>query len=558
MSTSTQVGSLVRPINLDLATKLVVAIGALVVGVVATRHGLRMWSDSAVYLGTAHNLLHGHGTTSPIALTYTDAFRPDAAVAFNGALPLTTFPPLYPVMLATIGAFGVSLMTAARVVGVACLVAAALLVTHLTLRLTGSRVVALATALLFILGGAIGQGVFGLPGSWIILGSSVLSEAPFLVIVLGTISVLGVLLERGERRHLWSAAVLVALAVLCRYLGVALVGTAVILVLTRFGWPLATRIRRAVLIGAVGGLPTLLWLVSMRVFVGQGDPLPNKFHPLSGSDLHDGLMTVVRWFVPTSVPDAWALTIVSVAAGAIVVAGALTWWSRRSGRATTADERAETLTAADATVRAMLVFIAVYLLAVLASHFYLARNISFDARFLAVVRPLVYVLLATAAYRALRRVDALAATAGGAVAAGCVLLSAWFVAPVGTLLHNGVALPENSSPTVAAVKHLPPRALIFTDAVETLWGVDGRSAVLMPVRWVNESDSFNPHVASDVRQVADLLRRPNSYVVHFNEVFPGTFAPLSDLQRVAPLEVVATFRDGTIYRRAPGPLPSSS
>lgn len=558
MSTSTQVGSLVRPINLDAVTKVVVAIGALVVGVVATRHGLRMWSDSAVYLGTAHNLLHGHGTTSPIALTYTDAFRPDAAVAFHGALPLTTFPPLYPAMLAAIGAFGVSLTTAARVVGIASLVAAALLITHLTLRLTGSRIVALATALLFLLGGAVGQGVFGLPGSWIILGSSVLSEAPFLVIVLATISVLGVLLERGEARELWSTAVLVGLAVLCRYLGVALVATAVILVLTRFGWPLATRIRRAALIGAVGGVPALLWLVSMRVFVGRGDPLPNKFHPLTGSDLHDGLMTVVRWFVPTSVPDGWALTIVCVAAAGILVAGAMTWWSRRARRARTVEYRSEALTAGDATVRAMLVFIGVYVLAVLGSHFYLARNISFDARFLAVVRPLVYVLLATYAYRALRRVDALATAAAGVVAAGCVLLSAWFAAPVGTLLHKGVALPQNSSPTVAAVKHLPRNALIFSNAVETLWGADGRNAVLMPVRWVNESDSFNPHVASDVRQVADLLRRPNSYVVHFNEIFPGTFAPLSDLQRVAPLEVVATFRDGTIYRRRPAPVPSSS
>lgn len=546
MAISTQTRTRVRPLELDAVTLGVVGIAAIVVGVLASRHGLRLYSDSAIYLGTARNILHGHGTTSPIALTYTDSFRPDAAVAFHGALPLTTLPPLYSTLLAAIGAFGASLTTAARILGVACLAVASMLVAQLTLRLTGARFVALAAAALFLFGGAVGQGTLQNPGSWVILSASVLSEALFLVLMLATILVLGPLLERGQPAALWAVCVLVALAVLCRYLGVALVATPVVLLLTRRGWPVATRMRRAALVAGAGVVPVALWMLGMRVFVGHGEPLPVRYHPLKGHDVHNGYLNVVRWFVPTTISDGWAIAIVVVG----VAAGCALAVQSAVARRATAEREDDAARRPDWTVRAMVVYVGMYLLALLVSHSFLARNITFDARFIAPARPLVYILVITVAYRWLRRFDVF--TASGVVVAASALVVVAFLGPVRTVLRDGVVLrSKNPSPTVAAVKHLPRNALIFTNAVETLWGVDGRNALLLPVRWVSESNSFNPHLATDVRQVGDLLQRPNSYVVEFREAFPGTFAPIGELERVAPLEVVGSYADGTIYRRRP-------
>src|SRR3974390_1882972 len=64
-----------RP-SIDLGVVLLglASVAMIVVGIFATRYGLVYYPDAAIYLGVAHNLLHGHGLTSPIGLSFTDTF----------------------------------------------------------------------------------------------------------------------------------------------------------------------------------------------------------------------------------------------------------------------------------------------------------------------------------------------------------------------------------------------------------------------------------------------------------------------------------------------------
>lgn len=102
--------------------------------------------DSVVYIDTARNLLAGHGLSSSIA-PLDSALKTDLALPF----PMTTWAPLYPLLIALLHGMGLSITAAALVSPIACfglvLVAAYLLIRALFNE--GTAFLAVALLLLF-------------------------------------------------------------------------------------------------------------------------------------------------------------------------------------------------------------------------------------------------------------------------------------------------------------------------------------------------------------------------------------------------------------------------
>ncbi|MGZ8762136.1 MAG: hypothetical protein ACXW2Y_02285, partial [Acidimicrobiia bacterium] len=221
----------------NLAVLGLAGLACVVLALVVSRTGPAYASDSAVYFGMAQNLLDGHGPTSPITLAFTDYFSPIATARLSGVVPVTTLPYGYSLILALVGAAGVSLDTAARILGAACIGLSAAVLVAITLRITrGSWPAAATTLLLFLVAGPQFDGFY--PVSWLLLSSYALAEVLFLAITLLAVLAIATLLRRSRTVDVWYTGLLIGAAIATRYLGIALLLAVLVLVALRAGWDL--------------------------------------------------------------------------------------------------------------------------------------------------------------------------------------------------------------------------------------------------------------------------------------------------------------------------------
>ena len=256
-------------------------------------YGAAVNSDSTLPLSTAMNLLAGEGWRD-----------------FAG-IPLTGWPPLFPLLLAAGGWVGIEPLEAGRWInaaafGLTIFAAGGWLRSHLRSRL-------LALAATVALAASVPLAHFA---------SHLLTEPLFVLFTLLALIRLAAFLHRGGRTPLLWAAVFTALAALTRYPGVALIGAGILVLLVRRALPLAVRLKDTLVFGAVSAIPlagvlTRNWAVSGTLTgrqTGAGQ---------SPSDSLSQVVDVFRgWVVSPHAPD-WLGYILWIAAGLVVVLAGL-------------------------------------------------------------------------------------------------------------------------------------------------------------------------------------------------------------------------------------------
>jgi hypothetical protein len=526
---------------------------AAVVSLVASREGLAFASDSAVYLGTAENLLGGRGPTSPITLVFTDAFSPLRTLQLDGSVPVTTLPPGYSMVLAAIGALGLDSDTAARLVGAVALGGAAGLLALMARRLAnGSWCAAAGAVVLFLVVGPVFDGFY--PSSWVLLSMYALSETLFLALALLALLAVARLVRRGAATDVWWAGLAIGATVLVRYLGLAVLAAAVLVILFRTAWPRRTRVRCTLALGALALAPTLLWLLGLWAAVGRGRPsTPLRIRPLELDLFTDGVDNVAHWFVPRTVTGAGAIAVV-LAVVALVAAAVLLV------RARPADSPPPPWEGPDPLFVLLALFAGCSVALVLVSRWVANSNLEFDARLLAPVRAVVVVLLVSLGYHVLRRllrgrpVRSAARRASGATLLGCALLTIPFAAGTSELVTEGTPVGRpRAGGVLRAVDRLPPGARLVTNAPETVWLVTGRRSVLVPVKRVPEVGARNPTYRRDLAQMPAVLGEPSTFLVLLDGVDGRTLADAPTIDREVSLSLVSRFADGSIYRASPPP-----
>ena len=243
-------------------------------------------------LGTAHILVR---TSTYGAMLRSDTFSylavAEGLVAGDGLGSLAIFPPLFSMALAFLSLFGIEPMDGGRLLNAAAF-GLLILVSGLWLsRRLESPWVALAAAVAVMVGLPLAHSA-----------STLLTEPLFILFTVLALMPLETFLNRGGgKRSLVLAAVFAALAVLTRYMGVALIFSAVVLLLLRRGTPMRERLQDVLAFGAISSLPLAALLA--RNYLVTGTLTGNRAAALE-RPLSDSLAQIVavfqKWADPPS------------------------------------------------------------------------------------------------------------------------------------------------------------------------------------------------------------------------------------------------------------------
>ncbi len=275
-----------------LLIALIAGLGTAHILVRTATYGPSVHQNSVVFLSTALNFLAGEGWRD-----------------FTGGPP-TSWPPLFPLLLAAGGWVGIELLEAGRWIqaaafGLTILAAGCWLRSNLRSRWLGLAATAIIAA--------------SLPLSH--EAAQLKTDPLFFLFTLLALMQLASFLNRETDAPLWWAAVFTALAALTRYPGVVLIGTGVL-----FLAPLA-RLKHTLGFGAISSVPLLAVLAYNWATTGNLDLATGDRTDHWGRSFSDGLHQIVEvfraWIVPPSTPDGFGYLLWPVAGLVVWAAGAV-------------------------------------------------------------------------------------------------------------------------------------------------------------------------------------------------------------------------------------------
>lgn len=504
----------------------VIAVIAASSSLFATRAGVGIDADSAAYLGTAQNIVEGRGVSVPFTL-FTDEYAPREAAAVAGEVPLTHFPPAYPMVLAAIASIGIDVEHGARLLGAALLGANVLLLGALVQHVVRSRVARVVVVLLAVYG-PVGTDLFG-ERTWLFQHSQAMSEGLFTTFLLVTLVAVARYRGRPTRSALAAVVAGTALAVATRYSGVALVVVAACAVGILTPGGRRDRLRRAAIVTA-SVVPTVVWELWVSLF-HDAQPTRSLHRP---SQSMAALPAVFEGWLGLSEWTTWPRHIV-LAALVVIVAIAL------------GHLRSPLLT----TIAALVV---VYTVQVVVTRAVIDASTPLDDRIFSPLQGPVYALL----------VGAIAAAGAPLLAdrptAREMLRAVGFGLPIGLFLSatagwrdlvvDGLPPRRPISATVRATGELPDGALIASNVPTQIWEGTRRGSIRVPLRITAVTNEPNRNFDDEVRELVGIIGEHHGFIVLLGPE-AGGFGTLrlvneSELTAFPSVRVFRRVRDGVI------------
>ncbi len=514
-----------------LAALAAVAFAAVML---STARGLRLTPDSVTYMSAARSLAAGRGLT--------------VDVEAGESQPLTHFPPLLPSVLAAPAALGVDLLTAARCLDGLMLAGSTLLVAWLVYRYTADKRLA-------VLGAALAM--VGRPVLW--THTALLSEPPFMFLVLLGILLLDIHLERPRVSLLLGSAAAFALAQLTRWTAAPFIGAAGLVLLLEGRGKASRRLWECALFGLVALLPVVLWVVRNEAVAGTATNRMLAFHPVTVSDAREALRTVTRWVMPwraarwLRVPYPVLAAAVWLGAGLWAGAGGYVLWRRmRTGGPSALREgvwRPPYL---------ILVGLAAYLVSIAVSLSFFDALTSLEGRILLPVYPAGVVV---ALYLAnLIMVSLHGESARRWAMAGLCLLCTLVFVPQGaaymlTRSRDGAEYTSRAwrdSPTLKAALARASTSTIYTNERWAFYVLGGVRVHSLPYKIETTTTLPNGQYSEELAAMLKDLSEHGGLVVYFRREAPSRALPSEEeLVRELHLRPLQSFPDGVIYGVAP-------
>jgi hypothetical protein len=475
---------------------------ALVAGglvLLATREGVFLAGDDAVYAGTARSVAAGHGLNVPIhyyPLGTVDIGTPPPGSWVPVPTPLVVYAPLQPVLLAVGGQNPVG---TARVEDSIFFVLTVLMAGLIVLAVTDELWLAAAAQLIIGFSLAINVASLGTDGT-----------ALFLAIVgLGAIMRFR---DRHGERWLVLGAVAVGLATLMRFAAGGLIVWGV-LALWRRG-----RRRDALIFFLLSSAFLAGWFVYEDVS-GRSTGHLVGFHIVK-TTVRSGITAIGAWILPSgsSIGLAGLGTLVVVAVVVLVLrrgAGPVPWLLVLYG-----------------VVQIVILEVAIT---------FFDAGVTVDARELMPVFLAVVLALACAVPR-----TAWVKVVTVAAVLGCV---ARFAVTNATEPPGGYTTPHwQHSALIRDVRSLPVHAVIYTDAPDVLYLLDNRATSSVPETVDFSTLKANPRFEAQIDEMRRTLAARPGYVVYVRGLGRDTFLPSeATLRRLLHLHRVADTSDGAIY-----------
>jgi hypothetical protein len=250
-------------------------VGMGFVFIVTYRFGPGLSTDGAKYLSTAENLINGRGFYD-----YLD-------------LPLTQFPPLYPILIA-----GVSFITGADVFVVG---------QYLNI-LTFGLVIWLAGAFLRrifpdeLIYAYVGSAVFATSISLIRIASNILSDLLFLAITIVFLIAATHLLENLSKKNILLVGAIACISPFQRYAGLALILTGAVIIFILYRREILKAFLLAGTFGFLASLPIFLWVI-LHNYLRTGILFGLRSPPSILGNIETTLDKAIHWFLPYSLTD---------------------------------------------------------------------------------------------------------------------------------------------------------------------------------------------------------------------------------------------------------------
>lgn len=500
--------------------------GALVAGalgllVLQYHHGIGLTPDSAILLSAADSLLNGRGLTTSVGTV---------------SRPLTHFPPLYPVLLATGKAITGNFFSAATFLNFASFLCCFLAAYAFVVRQVTRQVALPAVCLL-----GCSTAAYSVHYT---LGTDGLA-IPFLITAM---CLLGDY-ERGKRQHaLVLAALSLSAASLLRYAYLAFIPAACIVLLLDDEKPFTARLRPAVVLSGIACTPVVAVVVANMIWAGNATNRVLAFHLLGTySNLRDGADYLSAWFLPYRVPFPERLmAFLAVWVPGLILAVRSPW--KYAARITS-------------------VFLAFYLIFLIVATSLFDAATPFDERILAPVVAILCLhisLVSAWLWLKMPRWGALAALGAALVILLPALTGASRLAPLITALYKFqdqgsslAKLTDDYQEVLPSLRELSPESVIYSNVASDIYLVSGRSARDLPVirGYTDARVRTEGEIAVQVGELWDQVRHSRGLVVY--RLRHRTLHDLSliwweDLCRRVPLKTMLR-SDAFLVLKATGP-----
>jgi len=488
-----------------LAIISIAAIGVVAV-LYSTSLGIGTDADSATYLMTSRSLVAGKGLTLP--------------TAEGPNIPMTSFPPLLPMVLAAFGFMGVDPLVGARWLNALLFGADIVLVGFLVQRTTESDAMAI-----------FGASLAATSADVLLNHCLLISEPLFLVFTFAGLAGVLLYVERPSfpRLLLFSAAF--GLAGATRYAGVSLLPVGALAIC----FCACSSRRRWFHLGsflAIFGAPLSLWAV--RNFA-QVHALSNRslaFHPPGLDRFVYSYLNLSTWILPSAVPQ--SIRVLTLFAAILIVflpvfrrirTNVPSRWSFRE-------------------VGAM--FVASYVLLLLISQTFFDAQIWIAGRHLLAVYLLGSVVFICEAKGLLDRSTLYVRRAFVLIC--CVLVGGGVLRVAKNAVRfrqEGIGLSSRRwqmSTLAAKVKDIDSRTPLISNAGSAVYLLTGRLTHNLPSRVNAQTKRDRPEYAAEIERTRLQLRENGGVVVFFTDF--GTLPYEREMEQQLELHAVATTDDG--------------
>lgn len=444
--------------------------------------------------------------------------------------------PLYPWLLRAIVATGMRLNSGAQVIGFVLAGANTLLIWFFLLN--GARSVVIAT---------VGTALVILSPQYVGLHAVAMSEPLFLFTLF--LTTVAFLLYLTTERHLWLilSGILLGTTMLVRFTAAPLgAAFAIILLLDRRSAS-RNRLRNLFVLSGVSASIFFTWVIASKLTTGHAVGRDLAFH--GNADLGrwtDGFMILCNYLLPSQAPDILRIFLFFF----VLVATAWLCFPKINSFISTGNVDLDNIIPLTFGL-----FSVTYILFLIIS-IEVEANLNLNSRYALPFYVSIVITATSALFEREGHGNATSLIRRTLMAIGLLVVSSHALRTAIMTkenYHHGIGFASHSwatSPTVGAVKALPPDATILSNAPDTLNYLTGRKTNFIPFvvqRRTGLEDLSNP-LPQQLNNIREYLRERNTYIVFLDRV-DWRFYLISenDLRKSIKLKMVRQERDGRIY-----------
>jgi len=475
--------------------------------------------DSLIYLSAADRLVEGKGLT-PIGYHY--------APSVPSGRPLVSFPPAYPLLIASTRLVTSDRLTAAKYIH-SFLFAANVFLLGLIIYISSRSIWPALCAM----------GLFQTSFPLLSIYTMVRAEPLFMFFLLFTL--LGVIFYT-QRAQLWLLIVCASAAagaVMTRYVGIIILLPLVLTVLIQSG-PLRERIKRGVLVAAVALLPLIGWVIHNKLVAGSSTGRSFAFHFIGLREARTFVESLILLITQYALPALVKLSIITI--GAVIVVYSLSMGVR--GQIGIANRYIRFFSAV--IVTAYVIFLATY-------NSFANPAVDLGPR---VALP-VYVFGMILFFSL---IEWNSAVGKRRTLFWCIIISssvlfmanarpvAYWVSYRHRMGEGFTSRDWRDSETVKFLNAVPTLIPISSNAADACYLFTNREVFRLPAKYDPTNASVNADFGSQMEALREDLNKNHALVIYFDRVtWRGYLPSRNELEEIYKLPVLTRFADGVVY-----------